>query len=185
MKTTLILKQSTLPRLLVALLLVTVTGCLAPIEVPPAEEEGEIQRIVEVKAEGLTLRYQRQSFWVEAKFSEMSENKAGFRADFKGVFELRLAQHGVSASGYSFSFDSATQSILVQCNIYDATSLSGSEYCTRFEWLEFPSGFDLLNFDKVSEDTLNGQCELDGISATFTLVFPNPIIRNCHYHVWW
>ena len=155
-----------------------------PVEATPAKEKGELKRIVEVEADGLTLHYLRQSFWGEEKFLEISANKAGFKANFKEHFEEGLAQTSVSASDYNFSFDRATQSTAIQCDIYDAVSRTGDRYTARFEWLELPRGFDLLNFDKVSEDKLNGETEVNDIPVTLTLLFPAPI-GNCHWHVWW
>ena len=190
MRVTQILKRSAFTLLLIGLL-ATVGGCAAPTEVPPAKEvpptkeEGEIQRVVEVKADGLTLHYLRQSFWGETDFANYLANQAQFKADFKEDFEQRLAKNGVSASDYSFSFDSTTQSTLIQCDIHDAvTSTTEGRYTARFEWLELPQGFDLLNFDKTSTDTLKGETEINSIPVNFTLVFPAPI-NNCHYHVWW
>lgn len=179
------LKQGAFPLLLIVMLLATVSGCAAPDEVSPAEEEGEIQRVVEVKAEGLTLHYLRQSFWGEERFSDYLANQDQFKADFKEQFEPELALSHASASDYSFSFDSSTQSTLIGCDIHNAISKSGNRYTARFEWLEFPEEFDLLNFDKPTKDTLQGQTKINGIPVTFTLIFPVPITGNCHYHVWW
>ena len=72
MKITRILKQGVPLWLLVTMLLATVAGC-APVptptpapaptpllaKVPRAEEEGEVRRVVEVKAEGSSLYYLR------------------------------------------------------------------------------------------------------------------------------
>lgn len=172
--------------LLIVMLLATMAGCAAPAEMPPTKEEGKIRRVVEVKADGLTFHYLRQSFWGEREFSNYLANQAQFKADFKEDFEPRLAKNSVSASGYSFSFDSATHSTVVRCDIHDAITLSSQgKYRARFEWLEFPKGFDLLNFNKPTEDTLRGETEINGIPVTFTLMFPVPITDNCHYHVWW
>ena len=180
-----VLKQGTFLLLLVVMLLATAGGCAAPDEVSLTEEEDEIRRVVEVKADGVTLHYLRQSFWGEERFSSYLANQAQFMADFKEQFEQELGLRHVSVSNYNFSFDSATQSTLIGCDIHDAISKTGSEYRARFEWLEFPEGFDLLNFDKPTKDTLQGQTEINDIPVTFTLIFPVPITGNCHYHVWW
>ena len=156
----------------------------APAEVPPTIEPSEVERGIEVEAEGLTCHYLRQSFWAEEEFSAHLANQAQFKADFKEDFEQRLARNGVSASNYSFSFDSTTRSILIQCDIHSAISKSGNRYTARFEWLELPTGFDLLNFDKISKDTLKTETEIDGTAITLTLLFPAPT-GNCHWHVWW
>lgn len=192
-----ILKQGACLLLLMLMLLAIIAGCASaptpapapmpaplPIEVPPAKEGGELKRVVEVEADGLTLHYLRQSFWEEARFSAHLANQAQFKADCKEHFEQGLAQSSVSASDYSFSFDSATQSTVIRCDIHDAVSRTGDRYTARFEWLELPQGVDLLNFDKVSEDKLKGETEVNGIPVTITLLF-SASIGNCHWHVWW
>ena len=177
--------KATILLLLLVILLAALGGCAAPVEAPLAKEQGEIQRVVEVKADGLTLHYLRQSFWEEESFSNYLANQAQFKADFKEDFEQRLAKNSVSALDYQFSFDSATHSTIIRCNIHDAISIAGGEYRARFEWLELPEGVDLLNFNKPTEDTLKGETEINSIPVTFTLMFPVPITGNCHYHVWW
>ena len=57
-----ILKQGVPLSLLVTMLLAIVGGCAAPAELPLAKEKGEIRRVIEVKADGLTVHYLRQSF---------------------------------------------------------------------------------------------------------------------------
>ena len=201
MKTKRILKQAALPLLLIVILLVTVSGCAAPaevppVEVPPAEEEGEIQRVVEVKAEGLTLQYLRQSFWGEERFSNYSANQAQFRTDFKDDFERRLAKYNISASGYSFSFDSATQSTQIRCDIHDAISKTGGKYTARFQWLLDPLGLDFIDNDfKESKKGLSWEGVIKGVSTTITVELPtidNSVyeawkhpIGHCHAHAWW
>jgi len=179
MKATMILKQG-IPLWL--LMVVLLAGCVgAPV---PAEVPGETKQVIEVEAEGLTLHYLRQSFWTEEEFSAHLANQAQFKADFKEHFEGRLAKERVSASDYSFSFDSATKSTVIRCDIHDAVSRTGNRYTARFEWLELHTGFDLLNFDKISKDTLKAETEINGTAITLTLLFPAPT-GNCHWHVWW
>lgn len=195
-----ILEQGTRLLLLMLMLLASIAGCAPaptpapvptpaplPIEAPPAKEEGELKRVVEVEANGLILRYLRQSLWGEVKFSYYLAHQAEFKVDFKKHFEERLAKDHVSASGYTFAFDSTAKSIVVRCDIHDAISGDRGRYTARFEWLkllELPEGFDLLNFGKISEDALKGETEINGIPVTLTLLFPAPI-GNCHWHVWW
>ena len=96
-KVTRILKQGVPLLLLVTMLLAIVGGCAAPAGVPLAKEEGEIQRVVKVKADGLTIHYLRQSFWGEKEFTSYLANQAQFKSDFKEDFELELTKAGVSA----------------------------------------------------------------------------------------
>ncbi|MBA7696515.1 hypothetical protein ES703_105164 [subsurface metagenome] len=190
-----ILKQGAFLLLLIVMLLATMGGCAAPDEVSPTEED-EIRRVVEVKADGLTLHYLRQSFWEEERFSYYLANQAQFRADFKEQFEQELALSGASASGYSFSFDSATQSALIQCDIHDAVSKTGNKYRARFEWLLNPPGLDFIdnNFEE-SEKGLAWEGVVEDVPMTIIVELPTidssvyeawaDPIGHCHAHAWW
>lgn len=186
MAATRILKQGIPLWLLTVVLLAGCVGVLAPAEVPPAKEQGEIKRVIEVEADGLTCHYLRQSFWTEEEFSAHLANQAQFKADSKQDFEQREVKYNVSASDYSFSFDTATQSTIARCDIHDATSLrAGSEYYAQFEWLLKPLGLDFIddNF-KESERGLSWESSIQGIPISITLSFPASI-DHCHAHVWW
>lgn len=211
MKAVTILKPAVLLLLLVAMLPVTVAGCASaptplpapmptpsPAEVPPAKEEGEIRRVIEAKAEGLTAHYFRQSFWGEEEFSGYLANQAQFQSDFKENFEPGLAKAGVSASDYSFSFDSATRSTVVRCDIHDAISSAGEgKYRARFGWLLNPLGLDFIDDDfEESANGLSWQGLVDGVPTTVTVELPTidsfvyeawgpPNCGHCHAHAWW
>ena len=186
MKATMILKQGIPLWLLTVVLLAGCVGVLAPAEVPPAEEQGEIKRVIEVEADELNSYYLRQSFWAEEEFSAHLANQAQFKADFKQDFEQREVKYNVSASDYSFSFDTATQSTVARCDIHDAITLSGEdEYRARFEWLLKPLGLDFIdNNFKKSERGLSWEGPIKGIPISITLSFPDSI-GHCHAHVWW
>lgn len=197
MAATRILKQGIPLWLLTVVFLAGCVGVLAPAEVPPAEEQGEIKRVIEVETAGLPSYYLSQSFWTEEEFSAHLANQAQFKADFKQDFEQREVKYNVSASDYSFSFDTATQSTVARCDIHDAITLSGEdEYRARFEWLLKPLGLDFIddNF-KESERGLSWEGPIKGIPTTVTVKLPtidnfvykaweHPI-GHCHAHVWW
>jgi hypothetical protein len=197
MTATRILKHGISPWLL---LIVSLAGCArapTPAEVPPAKEAGEIKRVIEVEVDELTCHYLCQSFWAEEAFSAHLANQAQFKADFKQNFEQGLAQWDVSASEYNFSFDSATRSTAVRCDIHDATSLrAGGEYYAQFEWLLRPLGLDFIddNFTE-SERGLSWEGSINDIPTTVTVKLPtidnivyeaweHPI-GHCHAHAWW
>lgn len=197
MKTTRILNQGASLLLLVMMLLTVGGGCAALAEVPPTEREGEIRRVVEVEVDGLTVHYLCQSFWREKEFSSYLANQAQFKSDFKENFEPGLAKAGVSASYYSFSFDSVTRSIVIRCDIRNAISLkTGGEYYTRFGWLLNPLGLDFIDDD--FEESANGfswegfvkgvpmnvTVELPNIHGSVYKVWEHPI-GHCHAHAWW
>lgn len=197
--------------LLVALLLVTVAGCAPPptpppapmpapppTEAPPAKEEGEIRRVIEVKAEGLIAHYYRQSFWGEEEFSSYFANQARFESDFKDDFEPGLTRDNVSASDYSLSFDSATRSTVIRCDIHDAIRSEGEgKYRARFGWLLVPLGLDFID-DNFKEFTsgLSWQGFVEGVPTTVTVELPAidsfvyeawgpAYCGHCHAHAWW
>jgi len=212
MRAAVMLKQGVFPWLLVVILLATVGGCAAPaeeppteipsakeepVEIPPAEEEGEIRRVIEVKADGLILHYLRQSFWGKKEFSSYLANQTQFEFDFKESFEQELSQSRASASDYSFSFDSATRSTVIRCDIHDAISLrAGGKYYAQFEWLLKPLGLDFINDEfEESANGLSWQGLVKGVPTTVTVELPtindsvykawDHPIGHCHAHVWW
>jgi len=191
-----ILKQGAFPLLLMVMLLAIMGGCAVPDELSPAEKEEEIKRVVEVEADGLTLHYLRQSFWEKERFSNYLANQAQFRTDFKEQFEQELALSHASASGYSFSFDSVTQSTLIGCDINDTISETGSKYRARFEWLLEPVGLDFNDDDfKESESGLSWEGVIKGIPTSVIVELPtidsfvyeawSDSIGHCHAHAWW
>lgn len=211
MKATTILKQAVPLSLLVAMLLVTVAGCAPPPTPPPvptptplpaeaplAKEEGELKRVIEVKAEGLIAHYLRQSFWGEKEFSSYLANQAQFKSDFKDDFEPGLTRDNVSASDYSFSFDSATRSTVVRCDIHKAISSAGEgKYRARFGWLLVPLGLDFID-DNFTESAsgLSWQGFVEGVPTTVTVELPTidsfvyeawgpAYCGHCHAHAWW
>ena len=138
----------------------------------------------------------RQSVWGEERFSNYLANQAQFRADFKEQFEQELALSHASASDYSFSFDSATQSTLIGCDIRDVISKTRSEYRARFEWLLRPLGLDFIDDDfKESEGGLSWEGVIKGIPISVIVELPtidsfvyeawNDPIGHCHAHAWW
>lgn len=184
------------------LLVVSLAGCArasAPAEVPPAKEAGELKRVIEVEVDELTCHYRHQTFWAEDAFSTHLADQAQFKTDFQQDFEQGLAQSdvSVSASDYSFSFDSATRSIIALCDINNAISLrAGGEYYAQFEWLLKPLGLDFIddNFTE-SERGLSWEGSINDIPATVTVKLPtidnivykaweHPI-GHCHAHAWW
>ena len=187
-----ILKQGIPLGLLTIVLLAGCVGALAP-----AEEQGEIKRVIEVEADGLTCHYLCQSFWAEEAFSAHLANQAQFKADFKQDFEQGLAQWNISASDYSFSFDSATRSTVIRCAIHDAISLKAEGECyAQFECLLRPLGLDFIDDDfKESANGLSWEDSIKGVPTTVTvelLVIDSSVykawnhpIGHCHAHAWW
>jgi len=173
---------------LLLLTLLAITGsCAAPAEVLSGEVAGEIQQVVEVEVSGLVCHYRCQSFWGEAEFSDYFANQAQFKADFKQDFEegLTRSDRPVSASGYSFSFDRASQSTVSRCDVRGAITKGDNEYRATFFWLLKPLGLDFIDDDfQESETGLSWEGCINNVPTTITLKFPKPI-GHCHAHVWW
>lgn len=203
MTATLVLKQGISFWLLVALL----GGCChapaptpapAITELPPTEETGKIQQIIEAEVDGLTCHYLCQSFWAGDEFSSHLANQAQFKADFRRDFEHGLTRSdvAVSASDYSFSFDSATWSIVSRCDIHSAISKGDSRYLATFFWLLTPLGLDFINNNFAeSKCGLSWEGTIQGIPTTVNVKLPatdNIVykawaepIGHCHAHIWW
>lgn len=198
MKAAMILKQGVPLWLLIAALLAGCTGAPAPAEVPPAEEQGELKRAIEVEADGLTCHYLRHSLWSGEEFSTQLADQAQFEADFKEDFEQGLAQSDrpVSASDYSFPFDSVTQSTTIQCDVHGAISKEGNSYRATFFWLLKPLGLDFIddNFSE-SEKGFSWEGSINGVATTIGIRLPTidhqiyeawaSPIGHCHAHAWW
>jgi hypothetical protein len=196
MAATVILKQGIPLGLLTIVFLTGCVGAPAPAEVPPAEEPSEIKRVIEVEVDELTCHYLCQSFWTEDAFSTHLADQAQFKLNFQQDFEQGLAQWNITASDYSFSFDSATWSTIALCDISNAITLSGDEYRARFEWILTPLGLDFIddNFTE-SERGLSWQGSINDMPTTITVKLPTidnivyeawaEPIGHCHAHAWW
>ena len=198
MKATMLLKQGIPLGLLIAALLAGCAGTPAPAEAPLTEEQGEIERVITVEADVLTLHYERGSFWAEEEFSAHLANQAQLEADFREDFEQGLAQSDVpvSASDYTFSYHRGTRSTLARCDAHGAISKTDGRYHATFFWLLKPLGLDFIddNFQE-SKKGLSWKGSINGVPTTIVVTLPtidnlayeawaHPV-GHCHAHVWW
>jgi len=145
----------------------------------PAETAKEINRTVEVEAQGTMLHYQGESYWSEDEFSIILENKDGFGSDLVEKFSDDLSRYGKHAINPEVEFNEVNKATTLTCDIEGAMY---STNCYDFHWLLGDLPFDLYAFQE-SEKELNYEGEVNGIPATIRLIFPYAI-THCHEHVW-
>jgi hypothetical protein len=160
-------------------------------------EEGHF---ITVRAEGLTLNYNRELYWSEEQFNagykQYSADKAGHLGGFADHFAEGLFEYGLHATGYRIAFilkyelasDQITYSTLIQAKVHDAISVGDDYYYAEFEWLLEPLGLNLYDLKQITDRTLvlmEGAKLIDHIPTMITLELPSPIIGHCYYHVWY
>lgn len=145
---------------------------------PPIVRE-EIKRTVTIEAQGAVLRYNRESFWSEEKFSEILESKDKFGSEEINSFTKSLERYNKHAVNPKIEFDEVDKSTTLICDI------EGAMYSTDsydFHWLLGDLPFDLYAF-KQSKKELNWEGEIDGVPTAIRLVFPYAL-DHCREHVW-
>jgi hypothetical protein len=97
----------------------------------PEKEGGELKNVIEVRAEGTILHYQKESFWNETKFSEIMENKTDFIFDLIKNFNESLSvcgEEGERAINAQVEINEKNKSTILRCDIYGAIRKSGNSY---------------------------------------------------------
>jgi hypothetical protein len=179
-------------------------GCAQPLTVTPAPTPmptamEEIEQIVKVEAEGVTLHYQAESRWSEDEFSNILQNSDGFRSDLIGKFTDDVSKHGERgeyvANAY-VEFNEERKSTVLRCDIESAVRKSEMKYSATFFWLLRPLGLDFINSDfEESEKGLFWEGLVNGIPTSVSVDLPaidssvyeawqHPV-GHCHAHVWW
>jgi hypothetical protein len=192
------LKQGALLFLLAGSVLLAIGGgCTAPAEVPATGDESEVRQAIEVETDGLTCHYLCQTFKGE-EFAAHLADQAQFEVNAVKDFEqgLMMSDRPVSASGYSFFFDSANRAIICRCDVHGAISQTDDTYRATFFWLLRPLDLDFIDDDfEESEKGLFWQGLVNGVPTTVNVTLPtvdslvygawgNPV-GHCHAHVWW
>jgi len=191
--------------LVVALFLIS--GCTKPSEVPRSPEPirgpsteftalVETESTVKVKAQGVVIRYQRQSSWDEDELSTILKDKDGFSSWVIAKFVDDLSKHGKQAVDATVEFNKETKSTILSCNIHGAITKKDNSYYAVFSWLLEPLGLDFIDSDfEESERGLAWEGVVDGVPTTLTVELPtiegfvykaweHPI-GHCHAHAWW
>jgi len=168
------------------------------LEREPEKEGGELKNVIEVRAEGTILHYQKESFWNETKFSEIMENKTDFIFDLIKNFNESLSvcgEGGERAINAQVEINEKNKSTILRCDIYGAIRKSGNSYHATFFWLLRPLELDFIDdhFEE-SREGLSWEGSVSGIQTTITIKLPpqnvayvawqHPI-GHCHAHVWW
>ncbi len=173
-----------------------------PVEAPkpeqpkPAPVTEEIERVIEVEAQGIVVHYRTESFWSQHDYYTISANKDEFSSDVAGKFSDDLSRHSKHAVNVSVKLNEAKKSTILTCEIHSAISQSDHSYYAVFSWLLEPLGLDFINDDfKKSENGLSWQGLVSGIPTTVIVRLPvidssvyeaweHPI-GHCHAHAWW
>ena len=131
------------------IILLSLLGCAQPSVKPVST--GEETKLI----------YQCQAFWAEEEFSELSESD--LRARFRG-------KYNVDARNFGFSFDKATHSTIIKCQIYGAISKGHDRYTADFLWFLNPLGLDFIgdNF-KESKHGLSWEGSVDGVPTSIKI----------------
>ncbi len=142
-------------------------------------ESQELRKIIQIKATGAALRYQRESLWAEKDFSEIVKSKEKFKSNEINSFKKYLERYNRYALNPEIKFDGARKSTVLLCDIKGARYGSDSY---EFHWLLGDLPFDLYQF-RQSKKELNYEGRINGVPTTIRLVFPYTI-AHCHEHVW-
>jgi hypothetical protein len=184
--------------------LLVLWGCAQPLTVTPAPTPmptamEEIEQIVKVEAEGVILHYQAESRWSDYEFSNILQNRDGFRSDLIGKFTDDVLKHGERgeyvANAY-VEFNEERKSTVLRCDIESAVRKSEIKYSATFFWLLRPLGLDFIERDfEESEKGLFWEGLVNGIPTSVSVDLPainsavyeawqHPV-GHCHAHVWW
>ena len=169
--------------IIVALLILP--GCVQPSVGPPLVGE-ESRQVIKMEVIDQVLYYQCQSFWTEEKFAELSKYDliARFREKYK-----------VDAQEFQVSFDEASRSTIVKCQVIGCVLKGATKYTADFLWFLNPLGLDFIedNFEKSNhglswEGIVNGEPTIIKIEClpqdSIYEAWQHPV-GHCHGHVWW
>jgi hypothetical protein len=167
-----------------------------PEEPKPTSVAGEIERIVEVEAQGVVVHYQDESFWNEDEYYTILGNEDEFASELTRKFTNELSRHNKHAVNANVGFNKDNKSTILTCDVHGAITKRDHSYYAVFSWLLEPLSLDFINDDfKESENGLFWQGLVSGIPTTVIVRLPvidssvykaweHPI-GHCHAHAWW
>ena len=167
--------------IIVAMILSAFSGCIEEeTSAPENVTISELRRVIEIKAEGEVLHYQRESFWSNEEFCKLLKSKENFKLKEIDSFKETLERYNRDLVNPKVEFDESKNSTTLICDIEDAKEGSWFD----FDWLLRPYGLDFLdsNFER-KEKELYWKGEIDGVETVISIKFPY-LISNCHEHVW-
>ena len=149
-------------------------------EPPKIEEIRPLRNAIKIKAEGVVLHYQRESFWNDKQFSNFLESKEEFEAKEINSFKRTLERYNRYGVNHKIAFDESKQSIVLMCDIEGAKEGSWFD----FDWFLRPYDLDFIDshFQRKGKE-LCWEGEAKGVKTTISIKFPYPI-SNCHEHAW-
>ena len=143
------------------------------------KEVRPLRNVVEIKAEGEILHYQRKSIWKKKDSSEILRSRKEFESKEINSFKENLRRYYVYVVNPMIKFNEEKNLTVFLCDVKGAR-YSANSY--NFHWLLGDLPFDLYQF-KRSEKELTYQGEVNGVPTIIRLIFPYPI-AHCHEHVW-
>jgi hypothetical protein len=181
-------------------------GCTNPSEVartpeptpaPSTEFTTLIEResIVEVRAQGTVILYQRQSFWDEDELSTILQDKDSFSSCVVDEFADDLSKYGKQATDTKIEFNEEAKSMILRCEIHGAITKKDNSYYAVFSWLLEPLGLDFIDSDfEESEKGLFWKGHTNGVPTTLGVELPtincavykawqHPV-GHCYAHAW-
>ncbi|MEA3428237.1 MAG: hypothetical protein U9Q84_03230 [Thermodesulfobacteriota bacterium] len=87
---------------------------------PEIEEIRPLRNVIEIKAEGVVLHYQKESFSNDKQFSKFLESKEEFEAKEINSFNRTLERYNRYAVNHKIEFDESKKSIVLICDIEGA-----------------------------------------------------------------
>ena len=149
-------------------------------EPPKIEEIRPLRNAIKIKAEGVVLHYQRESFWNDKQFSNFLESKEEFEAKEINSFKRTLERYNRYAVNHKIEFDESKKSIVLISDIEGAKEGSWFD----FDWLLRPYDLDFIDSHfQRKEKELYWEGEAERVKTTISIKFPYPI-SNCHEHAW-
>lgn len=155
-----------------------------------------LKRVIEAKAEGVVVHYQKESFWDKDHFLKIIKSKANFESEQIKEFKDSLSKYGKNAANCKMEFNESKRTTLMICDVHGAISKrTGDRYYSTFGWLIRPLGLDFINDNfKESKKGLSWEGTVDNIPTTITVQLPpqdviysawTQPIGHCHAHAWW
>ncbi|MBW2038108.1 MAG: hypothetical protein JRI46_00690 [Deltaproteobacteria bacterium] len=147
---------------------------------PKIAEVRALRNVIEIKAEGEILHYQKESLWNEEDFSEILGSRKKFESTEVGSFKKNVERYNRYVVDSKVEFNKARKSTTLICDVKGAKA--GSWY--DFDWFLRPRGLDFIDshFNR-REKELYWEGEINGIRTSISIKFPF-LISNCHEHVW-
>ncbi|MCK4352030.1 hypothetical protein KAW65_01335 [candidate division WOR-3 bacterium] len=139
-----------------------------------------LKNVIDIKAKGNILHYQRESFWKRKDFSRLSKLKEEYRANEINSFRKSLRKYKKGDDNFIVKFNKSGKATILLCDVIGAKQ--GDWF--NFDWFLEPLGLDFIDsYFKSKGRELYWEGEIKGVKTTISIKFPFPI-NICHKHIW-